>query len=286
MNPLISPEELASLLGDPTLRIADVRWTLNQPERGRDAYRMGHIPGAVFVDLDTDLATVAPGRYPPGGRHPLPDPSAFADRIGALGFGSDHRIVAYDDAGGTIAARLWWMLDDLGHSQVQVLDGGIPAWIALGLPVTAEVAPTAPAEMNLGDRWTRTIDRQALASRLGSVTLLDARAGERYRGDVEPVDKVPGHIPTALSAPTAGNLGPGSRFLPAEELASRFTALGAAGPDVVTSCGSGVTAAHNALAMRLGGLPDAILYVGSFSDWTAADMPVATGAEPGGSETK
>ncbi len=286
LGPLISPEELASLLGDPTLRIADVRWTLNQPERGRDAFRAGHIPSAVFVDLDTDLATVAPGRYPVGGRHPLPDPPAFAARMGALGFGTDDRIVAYDDAGGTIAARLWWMLDDLGHLRVQVLDGGIPAWIALGLPVTTDVPAPAPAEMKLGDRWTRTIDRQALASRLGSVTLLDARAGERYRGEVEPVDKVPGHIPTAISAPTAGNLGPHGRLLPAADLASRFMALGAAGPGVVTSCGSGVTAAHNALAMRVGGLPDPILYAGSFSDWAAAGMPVATGAEPGGSDTK
>jgi thiosulfate/3-mercaptopyruvate sulfurtransferase len=280
-NTLISAGELASQLGDPRLRIADVRWMLNQPDRGHDAYRSGHIAGAVFVDLDRDLGAAAPGRYPVGGRHPLPDPAAFAARMGELGFGNDHRIVAYDDANGTIAARLWWMLDDLGHPDVQVLDGGIPAWLALGLPVTAEVAPLAPAEMRLQNRWTRTIDREALASRLGDVRLLDARAGERYRGEVEPVDKVPGHIPTAVSASTAGNVGPDGRFLPAGALVDRFEALGAAGGDVVIYCGSGVTAAHNALALRAAGLPDPLLYDGSYSDWTAGGMPVATGSEPG-----
>ena len=288
-KPLITPEELAAALGDPRVRVADVRWTLNQPDRGREAYRAGHIPGSIFVDLDRDLASAAPGPYPQGGRHPLPDPAAFAARMGELGFGTDDRIVAYDDANGTIAARLWWMLDNLGHADVQVLDGGIPAWMALGLPVTADVPARPPEMMRLGDRWTGTIDRQSLASRLGKVRLLDARAGERYRGEVEPVDKTPGHIPTAISAPTGGNVGPDGRFLAADRLAIRFASLGAddaSGVDVVTACGSGVTAAHNALAMRLAGLPDPLLYPGSYSDWTAAGMPVVTGTEPGGSDTK
>jgi thiosulfate/3-mercaptopyruvate sulfurtransferase len=285
-RPLISAQQLAYRLGDPLLRIADVRWTLNQPDRGRDAFRAAHIPGAVFVDLETDLAAAKPGRYPQGGRHPLPEPAAFAQRMGALGFADADLIVAYDDTNGTIAARLWWMLDNLGHANVAVLDGGIAAWTALGLPVTADDALTDPKPpMQLGGRWMRTIDRQALASQLGKLVLIDARAGERYRGEVEPVDREPGHIPTAASAPTGGNLGPDGRFLGVAELARRFDGLGAGGAGVVTYCGSGVTAAHNALALRVAGLPDPLLYDGSYSDWTAAGMPVVVGRLPGDART-
>jgi len=277
---LISVDTLAAALaaGDDTVRVADVRWYLGQPERGRDEYRAGHIPGADFIDLDRDLAA------PSGpGRHPLPDPTAFAERLAALGFGSEHLIVAYDDAGGTIAARLWWMLDDLGHRRTAVLDGGLQAWREAGHPLsTAE--PTHPrATLRLAPTWSRTVDRDALRGRLGSATVLDARAGERYRGEVEPVDPAAGHIPTALSAPANANLGPDGRFLPAAALRDRFAGLGIAGDadDVVTSCGSGVTACHNALAMRLAGLPDPLLYAGSFSDWSRCGEPVATGADPG-----
>lgn len=281
MGPLISPEDLASQLGDPRLRVADVRWTLNQPDRGRDAYRAGHIPGAVFVDLDRDLAAALPGPHPIGGRHPLPDPAVFAATMAALGFGVDDRIVAYDDTGGTVAARLWWMLDNLGHTNVHLLDGGLATWLSLGLPITTDVAEVKPARMQLAAQWSRVIGRQALKSELGNVLLLDVRAGERYRGEIEPVDRVPGHIPTALSTPTTQNLGPEGRFRPAAELGARYRTLGAANTDVVASCGSGVNAAHTALAMRVAGLPDPLLYAGSYSDWTAAGMPVVTGPEPG-----
>jgi thiosulfate/3-mercaptopyruvate sulfurtransferase len=280
-KPLMGPDELAGQLGDPRLRVADVRWTLGQPDRGRESYATGHIPGAAFVDLDRDLAAARPGRHPEGGRHPLPEPADFAARLGQLGFGDGHRIVVYDDTGGTVAARLWWMLDNLGHPNVHLLDGGIAAWTALGLPLTTEVAEVMPATMRLSDQWGRVIDRDELASRLGDLPVLDVRAGERYRGEVEPVDRVPGHIPTALSAPTTANLGPDGRFLPPAEIAQRYQGLGVVDGNVVAACGSGVNAAHTALAMRVAGLPDPILYAGSYSDWTAAHMPVVVGPEPG-----
>jgi thiosulfate/3-mercaptopyruvate sulfurtransferase len=190
--------------------------------------------------------------------------------------------VAYDDAGGGTAARLWWMLDDLGHRAASVLDGGFPAWVAAGQPLETAIRAWPSTTLRLRDRWTRTIDRDTVRSRLGEVVLLDARAGARYRGEVEPVDLVAGHIPTAVSAPTDGNLGPDGRFLSDVALRDRFLGLGAAGgADVVTSCGSGATACQNALAMRIAGLPDPILYNGSWSDWSTAGYPVATGPEPG-----
>jgi thiosulfate/3-mercaptopyruvate sulfurtransferase len=281
MAPLISPERLAADLDDPRLRIADVRWYLGQPERGRAEYEAAHVPGAVFIDLDRDLSSGGPGRHPEGGRHPLPEPAAFAQRMSELGFGSEHRIVAYDDLNGTVAARLWWMLDSLGHPDVSVLDGGLGAWRSLGLPLTTEAPSHPPARMDLADRWARTIDRDALRARLGAVPLLDLRVGERYRGEIEPVDRVPGHIPSAQNAPAAGSLRPDGRFLPPDELAARFRGLGVSGGEVVTYCGSGVTACHGALALRVAGLPDATLYPGSYSDWSAAGMPIATGPEPG-----
>ena len=270
---LISPEALQDRLGDPNLRIADVRWWLNDRAKGRRDYAEGHLPGAVFVDLDADLAA------PPGpGRHPLPSPAAFAARLAGLGFDDASTIVAYDDAGGTIAARLWWMLDDLGHPDVRLLDGGIQGWTAIGGDLTAEVPSPQPGRLTLRDAWSRTIDREALETRLGSVAVIDARAPERYRGEVEPVDGIPGHIPTALNRPSGGNLGPDGRFLTADALRARFAPLG---DEIVSYCGSGVTACHNAFAIRMAGLPDPLVYAGSYSDWTRAGRPVAAGAEPG-----
>jgi thiosulfate/3-mercaptopyruvate sulfurtransferase len=275
--------------GDARLRIVDVRWTLGQPGAGRAAYDAGHLPGAIHVDMDADLADPA-GLGAPG-RHPLPDPRAFTARLGALGIGTHDTVVAYDDAGGGYASRLWWMLDDLGHPDVHVLDGGIGAWTAAALPLTTEVPVWPPAELALADRWSRVIDRPALTERLGSVVLLDARAPERYRGEVEPIDPVAGHIPTAVNAPTGGNLAPDGRFLAPDALAARFASLGVGGSepgggkpgasDVVTSCGSGITACQNALAMRVAGLGPPLVYVGSYSDWSRSGMPIATGPEPG-----
>jgi thiosulfate/3-mercaptopyruvate sulfurtransferase len=263
-------------LGDPDIRIADVRWYLGEPDRGPQAYASGHIPGAVFVDLDTDLAA------PSGpGRHPLPDPAAFADRLGRLGFGSDNFIVAYDDVAGTVAARLWWMLDNLGHERVALLDGGLKAWRAAGLPESTDVRSTTPRYLRLADRWSGVIDRDELIDRLDDITLIDARAPERYRGETEPVDPRAGHIPSAVNAPAKTAIGPGGRFLPQAELADRIRSVAPDGRQVVTSCGSGVTACHTALAMRVAGLPDPLLYPGSFSDWSRSELPVAVGPEPG-----
>jgi thiosulfate/3-mercaptopyruvate sulfurtransferase len=275
-SPLISPEDLAARLSDPDVRIADVRWFLGEPERGKREYEAGHLPGAVFVDLDTDLAA------PSGpGRHPLPDPAAFAARMGELGFGSDDVIVAYDDSLGTIAARLWWMLDNLGHERVVLLDGGLRAWRAAGQPETTEVPDRAPATMRLADRWKNVVDQDELIDRLGDVTLIDARAPERYRGEVEPVDPAAGHIPSAVNAPAKIALDEGGRFLGPAELAERLASVAPPDRPVVTSCGSGVTACHTALALRLAGRPDPLLYPGSFSDWSRSGRPVAVGPEPG-----
>jgi thiosulfate/3-mercaptopyruvate sulfurtransferase len=270
---LISPEELLSQLGDPDLRIADVRWYLGQPDRGRQEYLAGHLPGAVFVDLDTDLAV----HRPDSGRHPLPEPGAFAARLEALGIGSGHHVVAYDDLRGTVASRLWWMLDNLGHARVSLLDGGLPAWNG---PITTEIPSYLPARLALADHWTGTIDRHQLADRLGALTLLDVRAPERYRGEVEPVDPVAGHIPGARNAPVAGNTRPDGRFLAADELRDRYRTLGVGDGPVVVSCGSGVNATQAALAMRVAGLPDPLLYPGSYSDWSTAGMPIVVGDEP------
>jgi thiosulfate/3-mercaptopyruvate sulfurtransferase len=271
---LIAAGALLAQIDDPALRLADVRWWLADPGKGRRDYAEGHLPGAVFVDLDTDLsAPVGPGR------HPLPDPATFLRRMEALGFDDRSLVVAYDDAGGTVAARLWWMLDNLGHPRVSVLDGGIAAWVASGGPLTAVVPSRAPGQLHLRERWTRVIEQDALVARLGEVRLLDARAPERYRGEVEPVDPAPGHIPTAHSRPSADSLEPDGRFLSRDMLRSRFG--DDASRPVVISCGSGVTACHTALAMRIAGLPDPLLYAGSYSDWARSALPVATGDEPG-----
>jgi thiosulfate/3-mercaptopyruvate sulfurtransferase len=277
-HPLISVEELAGRSGDPTVRIVDVRWYLGKPGAGRAAYDAAHIPGARHFDLDADLSAPAGP-----GRHPLPDPTWLAAHLGSMGIGDGHLVVGYDDAGGATASRLWWMLDDLGHDAVVILDGGLAAWTADGHALSTEVPAWPPAALTLGDQWTRTIDRDEVRARLGDVRLLDGRAAKRYRGEVEPVDLIPGHIPTAINAPTDANLGPDGRFLGPDELAGRFAALGAAdaGVEVVTSCGSGVTACHNSLAMRLAGLPDPMLYAGSYSDWTRSGLPIATGENPG-----
>jgi thiosulfate/3-mercaptopyruvate sulfurtransferase len=283
-DPLISAAELLALVraGAPNLRIVDCRWVLGEPGAGAAAYAAGHLPGAIHLDLDHDLSD--PAGFGAPGRHPLPTPAAFTAVLETEGIGDADLVVAYDDVGGWVAARLWWMLDVLGHTQVAVLDSGLAAWVAAGGALTADVPAYMPAELHLADRWTRVIERDELRARLGSVVLLDARGASRYRGETEPIDPIAGHIPTARNAPVDGNLvDPGGRFRSPDELAARFGDLGAdgsAGP-VVTSCGSGVSALHHALALRRAGLPDPILYVGSYSDWSRSGEPVATGPEPG-----
>lgn len=295
-EPLVTAADLADwvAVGRTDLRIVDVRWYLGQPiGTGRAAFEMGHIPGAIHVDLDTDLvAASGPGR------HPLPDPSDFAATMGGHGVGDDDLVVVYDDVGGWVAARLWWMLDDLGFGNgraggAAVLDGGIQAFAAAGRALSMERQDPPPAPLHLRSSWGQVVDRAGLTARLGRVVLLDARAGPRYRGEIEPTDPTPGHIPTALNAPVDGNLGTDGRFLRPAQLADRFGTLrleaaangftDVAEPlsPMVTSCGSGVSACHNALALRIAGLPSPILYPGSYSDWSTAGGPVTTGPEPG-----
>ncbi|WP_208614564.1 sulfurtransferase [Streptomyces regalis] len=282
MNAIISASELASeLAGENPPVLLDVRWQLTvakaagePPFDGRTAYRAGHIPGAVYVDLDRELAS-APGSR---GRHPLPDLAEFGAAMRRAGVSSSVPVVVYDGGQGWAAARAWWLLCWTGHPDVRVLDGGLPAWqgsLETSVPTAAEgdFEPTPGA--------TGLLDADGAAALARSGVLLDARAGERYRGEVEPIDPVGGHIPGAVSAPTNDNVGADGRFLPAEELGARFKALGASeGTEVGVYCGSGVSAAHQVLALAVAGIP-AALYVGSWSEWSSdPTRPVAVGPDP------
>ena len=273
---LVSVEALAAELAeDPTPVLLDVRWRLGGPP-GIDGYRQGHLPGAVFADLDRDLAG-PPGS---GGRHPLPVPVAFQAAMRAAGISRDRPVVVYDDGNAMAAARGWWTLRYFGHPDVRVLDGGYRAWTRAGLPVTASGAAPAPGDFTAEPGHMPVLDAAGAQATVRAGLLLDARAAERYRGETEPVDPVAGHIPGAVSAPTDGNVNQDGTFRDPAELAARFAALGAVpGGDapVGAYCGSGVTAAHEVLALALAGIP-AALYVGSWSDWiTDPSRPVATG---------
>jgi thiosulfate/3-mercaptopyruvate sulfurtransferase len=277
-HPLISVPELAAALREaPGPAVLDVRWRLGGPP-GVQSYRAGHLPGAVFADLDRDLAGPPGGA---GGRHPPPEAAVFQAAMRRAGISPDRPVVVYDDADSTAAARAWWTLRYFGHGDVRVLDGGYRAWTAAGEPVTAAAAVPAPGTFTAVPGGMPALDAAGAAGLARSGVLLDARAGERYRGEHEPVDPVAGHIPGAVSAPTAANVRADGTFRPADELRARFAGLGAAGPEVGAYCGSGVTAAHEVLALALAGIP-AALYVGSWSGWvTDAGHPVATGAAPG-----
>jgi thiosulfate/3-mercaptopyruvate sulfurtransferase len=270
MSPLITAEELAAL---DEVTVLDVRWRLGGPP-GIDLYREGHLPDAVFCDLDADLAA-PPGS---GGRHPLPDAADFQRAMRRLGVSGERPVVVYDDTGAMAAARAWWALRYFGHQDVRVLDGGLSAWTSAGFPVVKEEPETESGDFVARPGGMPVLSADEAGALATSGVLLDARAGERYRGEVEPVDPVAGHVPGAVSAPTTENLGPDGRFLAAGELRERFEALGA-GDGVPTGayCGSGVTAAHEVLALEVAGLP-AALYVGSWSEWiTNPSRPVATG---------
>lgn len=258
--------------------VLDVRWALGDPE-GRSHYLKEHIPGAVYVDLPTQLADAAdPGR----GRHPLPSLARFQEAARSWGVGDGDVVVAYDDAGNTSAARLWWMLRNAGVRTVYLLDGGLAAWRRAGLPVEGGAVEPAAGDVTLAEGGMPVTDADGAAGWASEGVLLDARAAERYRGDVEPVDPRAGHIPGAVSAPTTANLDDSGIFLPAEELRKRFANLGvdAATPTAVY-CGSGVTASHEIAALKIAGF-SATLFPGSFSQWSNdSSRPVATGADPG-----
>jgi thiosulfate/3-mercaptopyruvate sulfurtransferase len=288
-GPVVSVTELSRLLeSDDAPVVLDVRWRIGGPP-GIESYLDGHLPGATFVDLDREVS----GPSGIGGRHPLPAPAAFAAVMRTAGLHAGQLAVAYDDGDSTIAARLWWTLRYFGHDQVAVLDGGYRGWVMAGLPTSKVIRRPEPGDFTIARTGGMPVLDEDSAARLArSGFLLDSRAGERYRGEVEPVDRVGGHIPGAISAPTRDNVTVDGRFRPTAELAERFASLGlpdASGqatsqegePVVGTYCGSGVTGAHQVLALELAGVP-AALYVGSWSAWSADPArPVATGPDRG-----
>ncbi|MFF5023318.1 sulfurtransferase [Streptomyces collinus] len=282
MTVIITATELAEdLAGQAPPVLLDVRWQLSTAKAagapafdGRAEYAAGHLPDAVFVDLDRELASAA-GEH---GRHPLPDLAEFGAAMRRAGVSSGRPVVVYDGGQGWAAARAWWLLRWTGHPDVRVLDGGLPSWRGelSTEPVTPAEGDFEPAPAAAG-----LLDADAAAALARSGVLLDARAGERYRGEVEPIDRVGGHIPGAVSAPTTENVGPDGRFLPAADLRDRFKALGVSGDAPVgVYCGSGVSGAHEVLALAVAGVP-AALYVGSWSEWSADPArPVAVGPDP------
>ena len=278
---LIVPADLAPRLGDPAWIAFDCRHQLQDKAYGERMYRASHIPGARFADMDADLSS--PIR-PDTGRHPLPDPLRFAAWLGEQGVGPASQIVAYDDSQGAFAARLWWMARYLGHTRVAVLDGGFARWMREGRPVSTEVPRPVPARLSAqpDPRQLAKLPEVETASRTRRAVLVDARVGERYRGEQEPLDPRAGHIPTAINLPYAENLQPDGTFLPAQRLRERFAGrLGADPGASIHYCGSGVTACHNLLAMAVAGLPPGRLFVGSWSLWSKyPGRPAATGPAP------
>jgi thiosulfate/3-mercaptopyruvate sulfurtransferase len=274
---LIDVASLTSeLAGDRPPVLIDVRWSLAGPP-GIEAYRGGHLPGARFADLDTELA----GRRGAGGRHPLPDSADFERLMRRLGVGSDSAVVVYDAADGVPAARAWWDIRYFGHRDVRVLDGGYAAWVAAGLAVTTEEPSIVAGDFVARPGGLPMLDADSAARLANDGVLIDVRVGERFRGEVEPVDPIAGHIPGAANLPTTGNVGADGKFLDRQTLAKRFESLHiGAGEEVGAYCGSGVNAAHTAFAMTLAGLPTPALYVGSWSDWIAdGTRAIATGAD-------
>ncbi|MFI9181370.1 sulfurtransferase [Streptomyces goshikiensis] len=280
MTAILSASELMSELAGPRPPVLlDIRWQLGGPDQ-RPAYEAGHVPGAVYVDLDRELA----GPAGSGGRHPLPEPEAFGAVMRRAGVSAGAPVVVYDGGLGWAAARAWWLLRWTGHAEVRVLDGGLASWTAAGGAVSADAVSPAEGDFKPTPGGLGLLDADGAAALAREGVLLDARAGERYRGEVEPIDRVGGHIPGAVSAPTTENVGPDGRFLPGAELRARFAGLGVTAEDggrpVGVYCGSGVSGAHEVLALEVAGVA-AALYAGSWSEWSSdPDRPVATGPLP------
>jgi thiosulfate/3-mercaptopyruvate sulfurtransferase len=275
---LISTDELAGHLADPEFVVVDCRHNLADTGAGELAYRAAHLPGAHFLHLDRDLSGVKTGK---NGRHPLPDIGTLAATLGRIGIDASKQVVAYDQNHGMWASRLWWLLHWLGHDRAAVLDGGIEKWVAEQRPLTAEL-PVARATTFVPRPPGPTASADEILRHLGDgvLTVLDARAPERYHGDMEPIDPVAGHIPGAINRPYTQNLTPQGTLKPAEALRPEFDAqlAGRAPGSVVHQCGSGVTACHNVLAMAIAGLPGSRLYPGSWSEWISdPSRPVARG---------
>jgi thiosulfate/3-mercaptopyruvate sulfurtransferase len=264
---LISASELATHIADANWVLLDCRHDLAQPMAGREGYASGHLPGAQFADLDHQLSDKSPG--PEGefrGRHPLPTPEQFIATLRAWGVNDDSQVIAYDAQGGMFAARLWWMLRWVGQAAVAVLDGGLPAWNAAGLPLTTEVQERSPGRIMARPSLVTTVSAQDLLGQHAR-TIVDARAPDRFRGENETLDPVGGHIPGAKNRFFKENLAASGQFKPAAELHAAFSALIQDPSQTVMQCGSGVTACHNLLALEVAGLRGAALYPGSWSEW-------------------
>ena len=280
---LIDPSTLAPHLADPNWAVIDCRFDLTNPDKGEEQYREGHIPGARYAHLDRHLSGPKTGK---NGRHPLPDSEKIIRNFSDLGISPGMQVVAYDGDSGMYAARLWWMLRWLGHDSVAVLDGGLQAWEAAGGAVTNREEPSHfQSNFVTGEPLMRLVDTKTVATRLAQAdqTLIDARAPQRYRGEVEPLDPIAGHIPGALNRPFSENLGPDGKFKPAAQLRAEFESLlaGREPSTVVHQCGSGVSAVPNLLAMQVAGLGPTALYAGSWSEWSnTPGLPTRQGAEP------
>ncbi len=272
---LVDVQSLAAeLAGDRPPIVIDARWTLTGPP-GILSYRAGHLPGARFADLDTELS----GRRGAAGRHPLPTAADFERLMRRLGVNDHSAVVTYDALDSVPAARAWWDLRYFGHENVRVLDGGYPAWVTAGLPFTLEEPVVVPGDFVARPGGMPIIDADQAADVAKNGALIDVRVGERYRGEVEPVDPIAGRIPGAVNLPSAGNVGPDGKFLDIETLRKRYEELGlAVGAEVGVYCGSGVNAANAVFAMTLAGLETPALFVGSWSHWIAdPTRPIATG---------
>lgn len=272
---LVSADVLAEHLEDANWRIVDCRFELSDPAAGENAWRHGHIPGAVYAHLDRDLTAPVTAS---SGRHPLPDPDRLQERLSGWGIDSTVQVVAYDASGGAMAARLWWLLRWLGHESAAVLDGGWQEWNRRGLTVSDHVVLPSRRVFERRPPLATDISGDEIQHARQALQLVDARAPERFRGDVEPIDAVAGHIPGASNRPFAGNLDAAGRFLSGDELRDRFAAFMPA--RAVHYCGSGVTACHNLLAMEHAGLHGSRLYAGSWSEWIRDPArPVARGED-------
>lgn len=281
-NGIVTASELVKAIGNPELRLMDCRHQLTNPHWGPQQYAAGHLPGAVHAHIDRDLSSPPTART---GRHPLPDPAVFCEKLGRWGIDEHVQVVAYDDQGGIWAARAWWLLQDYGHRAAAVLDGGIQGWTGAGGPLTPEPPTIAPTTFRGAPGHRPQLDAQTLRDALGSghMVALDARAPERYRGHTEPIDPVAGHIPGARNLPAMSLVTDEQKFLPPDRLRETLqrAARGRPPQEIAAYCGSGVTASHVVLAFDVAGLGPISLYPGSWSEWIRdPSRPIATGEEP------
>jgi len=285
LDTLVDCRQLGDRLGDPDWRVFDCRFDLADTGWGERKYDESHLPGAIYAHLDRDLSGPI---TPTSGRHPLPDPGLLCRWLGQHAVRNDTQVVVYDDSGGTMAVRLWWLLRWLGHQRVALLDGGWQAWTQAGLPTQKTLPrPVAATRFRCLPDWQQVVDSDKILRQHreggNALLLMDARSAERYRGEVEPIDPVAGHVPGAINLPLQQNLAADGRFMPAASLRSLYDQALAGRParDVVLMCGSGVTACHNLLAMEIAGLPGGRLYAGSWSEWIRdPGRPVERGDPP------